>query len=155
MSKSFGSQQFEARGLATGIQGFVAGEFAVVEIVANARGGIVIERIDAFVEDVFDTPQPILGLRFAPPLTTYDTGPTADVNFQTGGSPVTSVVRHGATMTAATTAVVHTKDGHVTFENIEWFVASGQAFTIRTELALVDMNCVIQWRELPQAPGGP
>jgi len=154
MSKSFGSQQFESRGFGGGRVLGKALEFGRIELVANAPGGIVIEKIYSqagaagfagrfsFVE-ITDGPR------------AFDTFALSS-QIEVGGSPVRSVLSAGSSIAPGLNRLLFNNDliGQFTFDDIAWFVPSGSAFNIEGP-AFTEFQSNIMWRELPQAPGTP
>jgi len=152
MSKSFAAEQFEARGFATGFASFHATQFSFAQIIANAPGGIVIERVDIKANDPLNVPIDQIGIRTGFP--TGLLGPIDGITFNVGGAPLSSKVTGGNHPVRPTEAIVALDAiGHKTFENFSWFIPSGSAFEVGTrqvnEVVIVNM----QWREIPQAPG--
>lgn len=153
MSRSFGPEQFEARAYAN--MGGNAGplEEPVTALTSVSPGGIVIERVDIASETSgvpdssvrfdLDVPRSLLG-EFAPFI------------FQVGGVPVTSLPVGGRQLTQGLVrALVQLDDfGQKTFENFQWFIPSGSTFYVIGDPDSL-LSVSVQWREIPQAPGGP
>jgi len=156
MSKSFASEQFEARGFSSAKQGLIVDQFSVCELASLASGGIVVERIDVFSEVFLGGIPDDFGLRIAPPIESWDTGPFVDNIEIVGGGPLTSTVRHGAVIAAATTQLIRLNlEGQKTFENFGWFIPSGSALSCRTIDTFKIIHVTFQWREISQGAGGP
>ena len=152
MSKSFAAEQFEARGFSTGIAVNNLLNQSYIQIIANAAGGIVIERVNIKGESALGAPIARCGIRVGFPtiLTTPQPGNT----FNVGGSPISSAVIGGHFPVLPVVARVDLDSlGTKTYENFSWFIASGSAFEITSHQLDTVMIANIQWREIPQAPG--
>jgi len=152
MSRSFAAEQFEARGFSTGIGINDPLNQSCAQIIANAAGGIVIERVDIQATDGLNVPRERCGIRVGFPTTL--TAPVDGITFNVGGSPVSSIVIGGSFLVLSPNCRVQLDArGLKTFENFSWFIASGSAFEVSSLQFDTVMVVNIQWREIPQAPG--
>jgi len=153
MSKSFGSQKFEARGVATAITPNVALEGGYLELHSVAAGGIVIEGFDVHSDDLTVFSQ----------FTIFDTqivNGTASTGFlqQVGGQPLSTTVVGGTALiagfpTPSITIFRDTIEGSRFTENqLEWFIPSGNFAAIWLAAAAVS-EFQIRFREIPQSAG--
>jgi len=152
MSKSFGSQKFEARGIASGASPNVAAEFGFLELHSIAPGGIVVEGYEA--ELGAGVTNLVLEIK-----TAAEPVATAGVpRLQTvGGQALTTTVVSGTTLTppVATGAVLVVDSSGFRFSqnDLEWFVPSGSFAGIYVDNAALGAILVIRFREIPQAQG--
>lgn len=158
LSTSFASQQFEARGVSGTTRDGNATDLATVQLIANARGGIVIEALDVFAQaGGVPAPEPIFFFNIGTVLV-LSVGASVAI-IQAGGQPTTSSVESGTTTTPITGAgaiQLFLDDGFLRLENTNWFVPSGSALIVQARgVALSEIAPIFQWREIPEAPGPP
>jgi len=150
-SKNFASQQFEARAFGTVTRANIALEVSVAQLVVNAPGGVVVERIDIQARDAVGVAEESVGLQVAPPSTLNNL--VAGIVQPVGGTPTESVLRGGTRLLPGVLSQIFLDAiGQKVFENFGWFVASGSTLNIVSEIDRL-LFVTIQWREIPQAPG--
>jgi len=149
LSTNFAAQQFEARGFGTVFLGGVVAQFSVAQLIVNSAGGVVIERIDIFSDDGAGAPRALARMQAGPRTTLLL--PTSPVVVNVGGIPVRSVLEQGHLVASGSSTVISLNAGFKTFENFGWFIPSGSAMRVSTDLVLSDLTVTFQWRELPQA----
>jgi len=153
LSKSFANQQFEARGVASADISSVA-QRVFWEIKSNAPGGIVIESVNVFLTDNVSAPltETFLMSRGVPALELVQVPVTRIINV--GGADVASLLFVGSMGAALPDSVqVQTVDGVFRNDTFNWFVPSGDFFIVATEVVDRNLFTLVQWREIPQAPG--
>jgi len=152
MSRSFGPEQFERRGVVSNNAVSTVPNPGVAQLIAIAPGGIVIETVNFFSTN----PLTIAFCSVQTPPRTVLNPQTPDV-FNVGGDPVQSISTGGDTATVIAGAQFHLDaDAQKTIDELGWFVPTGSAFEVLCSLAFPEELLVtVQWREIPQAPGGP
>jgi len=159
LSKSFASQRFESRGISSITKTNIPAFHAIAQLLSNAPGGVVVERVDIFaVDGATGVPRQSVAMRVGPQTATVT--PSATNIQQVGGAPVSSIVvaadiAGGGPLPVNTFVTVLLNDeGQKVWDNFGWFIASGLAFEVAARNADTQLTAVVQWREIPQSAGG-
>lgn len=158
MSDSFGAQRFEARGFGSTFRAAIVNQFVVSQLISNASGGIVIERVDVFAHTGVTPHEQVTMVVQDRNITIQEPVPSSGEVVNVGGSEVNSQLNSFGTLLIPPTNRVFVNldpTGRKTLDNFGWFIRPGFAYQVHTNLfgLGVEMAVEMQWREIPQSPG--